>query len=71
MFDLSSVQVGPLEVPARWKDVALEMDAEFGGWASHADARRLWLEIRDDIRREIEREVTTDPTMRRLGVTVG
>lgn len=71
MFNCSSLELGPIEVPARWKDAALQMDAELDGWASHAEAHRLWREIRDEVRHEIEREVATDPTLRRLGVTIG
>ncbi len=57
MFDNSSIVLGPSELPARWRDEALALDAQCGGWVTHAAGEQLWLQLRDEIRAEIEAEI--------------
>ena len=54
-FDFDSILCGPETVPCRWADVVLGLDGATYGWGSPEQGRRLWGELRDDVRDAIER----------------
>jgi hypothetical protein len=56
-FNEESLRLGPAELPSRWKDEALALDAIEGGWGTPKDGTRLWVSIRDAIRADIEEEL--------------
>lgn len=57
MFTYESIRLGPSEEGSRWRDEALELDARLGGWVTHSAGERLWRELRNEVRAEIEQEV--------------
>ena len=57
MFNEQSIRLGPVELPSRWKDEALTLDARDCGWGTQEAAERLWESIGPAIRAEIEREL--------------
>jgi RadC-like JAB domain len=57
MFVEESIRCGPSEVPARWRDEALTLEAIHGGWGTPESGAQLWASIRDVIRLDIEHEL--------------
>lgn len=57
MFNEQSIRLGPLELPSRWKDEALALDARDCGWGTPEAATGLWKSIGPAIRADIEREL--------------
>lgn len=57
-FNEESIRLGPAELPARWRTQALDLDAVAGGWGSPTEGRALWNRLRDEVRSEIEWEVS-------------
>ena len=55
MFDFESIVLGPETVPCPWEDVVLRLDGAAYGWGSPEEGRRLWSQLRDDVRCAIER----------------
>ena len=55
MFNYESILLGPETVPCPWEDVVLGIDATAYGWGSPEEGRRLWSELRNDVRDAIER----------------
>ena len=55
MFDFESLVLGPETIPCPWEDVVLRLDGATYGWASPEEGRRLWSQLRDDVRRAVER----------------
>jgi hypothetical protein len=56
-FDFESIKLGPVELPSRWKDEALALDAVQGGWGTAENGARLWASVRDAIQADIEQEL--------------
>ncbi len=54
-FDFESILCGPATVPCRWADEVLGLDGAKFGWGTRDQGRRLWGELRDDVRSAIER----------------
>lgn len=54
MFNCESIRLGPTEEPARWKELALALDAQAGGWRTDAEGLRLWANLRDLVKDQIE-----------------
>lgn len=54
-FDFESIVCGPETVRCAWEDVVLRLDGAAYGWGSPEEGRRLWSELRDDVRDAIER----------------
>jgi DNA repair proteins len=57
MFDEEGIRLGPVELPSRWKNEALALDAVQGGWGAPEDGTKLWASIREAIRADIEQEL--------------
>jgi hypothetical protein len=57
MFDEEGIKLGPSEVPSRWKNEALALDAVQGGWGTPEEGAKLWASIREAIRADIEQEL--------------
>jgi RadC-like JAB domain len=57
MFDEEGIRCAPRELPSRWRDEALAMDAVEGGWGTPQEGAKLWASIRDAIRTDIEQEL--------------
>lgn len=53
-FDFESILCGPETIPCRWADGVLELDGARFGWGSPEEGRRLWSELRDDVRAAVE-----------------
>lgn len=54
-FDFESIVCGPATIPCPWEDVVLRLDGATYGWGSPDEGRRLWSQLRDDVRRAVER----------------
>jgi len=57
MFDQEGVRCAPRELPSKWRDEALALDAVEGGWGAPEEGAKLWASIRDAIRTDIEQEL--------------
>ena len=57
MFDEEGIRCAPRELPSRWRDEALALDAVQGGWGTPEAGARLWASLRDAIRADIEQEL--------------
>ncbi len=55
MFDFESLVLGPETVPCPWEDVVIRLDGAAYGWGSPEDGRRMWNQLRDDVRCAVER----------------
>ena len=65
MFAFESILLGPEELPSRWHQECLEMDARIGGWGDQDNGAELWLRYRDEVRSAIEAGLPT------LGLSLG
>ncbi len=55
MFNFESIRLGPSELPSRWREEAMALEAVDAGWGSVAAGKAEWETLRAAVRAAIER----------------